>query len=164
MLKNHHIALYVSAALNIHQVPSLIQGFIAAGAEVRVAMTPGAQEFITPLTLQTLSQHPVYTNRFGQNNVKHVSHIDLGDWAELAVVAPATADIIGKMANGIADDIATTALVATVAPKVVVPAMHPAMLANVAVQRNLKQLEADGMTLLKPDVGFQADSYQRFFD
>lgn len=163
MLKNHHIALYVSAALNSYQVPGLIKELIAAGAEVRVAMTPGAQAFITPLTLQTLSQHLVYTNRFGQNNVKHVTHVDLGEWAELAVVAPASADIIGKMANGIADDIATTALVATIAPKVVVPAMHPAMLANVAVQRNLKQLVADGITLIKPDLGFQASSYQHFF-
>lgn len=159
MLTGKHIALYVSGGIAVYKAATLVRTLIKRGAEVRVALTQGATAFVTPLTFQTLSKHDVYTDRFEQFDPAHVAHIDLADWSDLAIVAPATADIIGKMANGITDDFVTTALLATTAPKFVAPAMNNHMLANAAVQRNLKQLQADGVTLIDPETGFLAEGY-----
>ncbi|KRK40755.1 bifunctional phosphopantothenoylcysteine decarboxylase/phosphopantothenate--cysteine ligase CoaBC [Loigolactobacillus bifermentans] len=160
MLTGKHIALYVSGGIAVYKAATLVRTLIKRGAEVRVALTQGATAFVTPLTFQTLSKHDVYTDRFKQFDAEHVAHIDLADWSDLAIVAPATADVIGKMANGITDDFVTTALLATTAPKFVAPAMNNHMLASAAVQRNLKQLQADGVTLIDPETGFLAEGYE----
>ena len=143
-----------------YKVVNLVRMLIKNGAEVRVAMTKSAQEFVTPLTLATLTKHRVYTDLFSTNGEDFVPHIDLADWSQVAVVVPATANIIGKMAHGIADDFVTTALLASNCPKFVVPAMNEKMLTNPAMQRNLKQLIKDGVEILEPATGFLAEGYE----
>jgi len=143
-----------------YKVVNLVRMLIKNGAEVRVAMTKSAQEFVTPLTLATLTKHRVYTNLFSTNGEDFVPHIDLADWSQVAIVVPATANIIGKMAHGIADDFVTTALLASNCPKFVVPAMNEKMLTNPAMQRNLKQLIKDGIEVLEPAKGFLAEGYE----
>jgi phosphopantothenoylcysteine decarboxylase/phosphopantothenate--cysteine ligase len=160
LLTGKHIALYVSGGIAVYKAATLVRTLIKRGAEVRVALTQGAAAFVTPLTFQTLSKHEVYTDRFEQFEAEHVAHIDLADWSDVAIVAPATADVIAKMVNGITDDFVTTALLATTAPKFVAPAMNNHMLANAATQRNLKQLQADGVTLIDPETGFLAEGYE----
>lgn len=143
-----------------YKVVNLVRMLIKNGAEVRVAMTKSAQEFVTPLTLATLTKHRVYTDLFSTNGEDFVPHIDLADWSQVAVVVPATANIIGKMAHGIADDFVTTALLASNCPKFVVPAMNEKMLTNPAMQRNLEQLIKDGVEILEPVTGFLAEGYE----
>lgn len=121
--------------------------------------TAGAQAFVTPLTFQTLSKHAVYTDRFAQLAPDEVAHIELADWTEIALVAPATADLIAKMAQGLADDFASTALLATTAPKFVAPAMNVHMWENPATQRNVATLKADGVEIIEPATGFLAEGY-----
>ncbi len=122
-------------------------------------MTKNAAEFVSPLTFETLCKNKVVSDLFDQNNDSQVAHIDLADWTDLAVVVPATADIIGKMANGIADDAVSTSLLATAAPVFVVSAMNEKMLTNPAVKRNLKRLKEDGIEIIEPDYGFLAEGY-----
>ena len=129
-------------------------------AQVRVAMTKEAQKFIQPLTLATLTKHQVYTDLFAENNQDFVPHIDLADWSQAAIVAPATANIIAKMATGLADDFVSTALLASICPKYVVPAMNEHMLLNQATQRNLARLQADGIKVLETKRGFLAEGYE----
>ncbi|MBA1395023.1 phosphopantothenoylcysteine decarboxylase, partial [Lactobacillus sp. XV13L] len=129
-------------------------------AQVRVFMTAGAQEFVTPLSFQTLSKNQVLTDTFSAQRPEVVDHIELADWTDLAIVAPASANLIAKMAQGLADDFASLTLLATTAPKLIAPAMNSHMWANAAVQRNLKTLKADGIQVIEPDVGFLAEGYQ----
>ncbi len=159
LLAGKHIALYVTGGIAAYKAASLVRELIRRGAEVRVAETEGATAFVTPLTFQVLSKHVVYTDRFKQEDAAEVAHIALADWTDIAIIAPATADVIGKLANGIADDFVTTALLATVAPKYIAPAMNVHMLANSAVARNLAQLQQDGFDVIDPAVGFLAEGY-----
>ncbi|MFC6168990.1 bifunctional phosphopantothenoylcysteine decarboxylase/phosphopantothenate--cysteine ligase CoaBC [Loigolactobacillus jiayinensis] len=159
LLAKKHVALYVSGGIAAYKAAYLVRELIRHGAEVRVVETAGAQEFITPLTFQALSKHAVYTDRFAQLAPDEVAHIELADWTEIALVAPATADLIAKVANGIADDFASTALLATTAPKFVAPAMNVHMWENPATQRNINTLKADGLHIIEPATGFLAEGY-----
>lgn len=159
MLAGKHVALYVSGGIAAYKAAYLVRELVRQGAEVRVVETAGAQAFVTPLTFQTLSKHTVYTDRFAQLAPDEVAHIELADWTEIALVAPATADLIAKMAQGLADDFASTALLATTAPKFVVPAMNVHMWENPATQRNVATLKADGVEIIEPATGFLAEGY-----
>lgn len=160
MLKGKKIAVYITGGIAAYKAADLVRRFIKQGAEVRVAMTASATKVITPYTLQILSKNEVYTEVFDEKDIKNVSHIHLADWTELAVVAPATANVMAKMANGLADDFVTTALLATTAPVFIVPAMNTHMLEHPATVRNWRQLEADGHFVMEPDTGFLAEGYE----
>lgn len=160
VLKGKKIAVYVTGGIAAYKAADLVRRLIKEGAEVKVAMTSAATAFITPYTLQILSKHDVYTDIFDEKDSANVSHVHLADWTELAVVAPATANIMAKMANGIADDFVTTTLLATTAPVFIVPAMNTHMLENAATVRNWKQLEQDGHFMMEPDTGFLAEGYE----
>lgn len=158
MLTNQHIALYISGSIAAYKAAILTRLLIKSGAEVRVVMTTKATDFITLLTMQTLSKHFVYPQQITSDDAP-VAHIDLADWTDIAIVAPATANIIAKMAHGIADDFATTTLLATSATKYVVPAMNVHMWNNPATQRNLATLKNDGIHIIEPVTGFLAEGY-----
>lgn len=157
MLQGKHILIGISGGIAAYKIPELIRLFKKAGAEVKVTTTSHALEFVTPLVLETLSGNKVYTDVFATGNDHTTEHISLPDWADLMVVAPATANIIGKMACGIADDALSTTFVAMQKPVVIAPAMNDKMLAHPAVQRNL-QLIADypNCTVLPTAEGFLA--------
>lgn len=160
MLENKHITVFVTGGIAVYKAVDLVRKFIKAGAIVRVAMTESAMQFVQPLTFQILSRNEVYIDTFDEKEPENVSHIHLADWTELAVVVPATANIIAKMANGIADDMVSTTLLATTAPRLIVPAMNQNMLANPATQANLAKLESYGYTIMEPDTGFLAEGYE----
>jgi phosphopantothenoylcysteine decarboxylase/phosphopantothenate--cysteine ligase len=130
------------------------------GLSVQVIMTRGAMEFVTPLTFQTLSGRPVLTETFNLTQESEIGHINVADSANLFVVAPATANIIGKMAAGIADDLLTTVLMATVAPVLLAPTMNIHMYANPILQENLRKLRRAGYHLLEPADGYLACGYE----
>jgi phosphopantothenoylcysteine decarboxylase/phosphopantothenate--cysteine ligase len=160
MLENKNVALYVSGGIAAYKAADLVRRLIKQGANVKVAMTASAMEFITPLTFQILSKHHVYTDTFDEREEDKVSHIHFADWTDIAIIAPATANIIAKVANGIADDFVTTALLATTAPIFVVPAMNSHMLENPATVRNLALLRADNRFVMEPETGFLAEGYE----
>ncbi|MER2109805.1 MAG: bifunctional phosphopantothenoylcysteine decarboxylase/phosphopantothenate--cysteine ligase CoaBC [Desemzia incerta] len=160
MLKGKKIAVYITGGIAAYKAADLVRRLIKQGAEVRVAMTKAATEFITPYTLQILSKNEVFTNVFEDKDPAEVSHIHLADWSELAVVAPATANVMAKMVHGIADDFVTTTLLATTAPVFIVPAMNTHMLENPATVRNWERLEQDGHFVMEPDTGFLAEGYE----
>ena len=156
MCNNLHIVIGITGGIAAYKSLSLIRLFKKAGAEVKVVATPHALEFVTPLTLQTLSQNTVYSDMFGTAEKVDVEHISLAEWADAVVVAPATANIIGKLANGIADDALSTMLLACTKPLFFAPAMNKNMLAHPAVQENLRTLQQRGITFIGPDAGFLA--------
>ena len=159
-LKGKKVAVYVTGGIASYKVASFVRLLINAKTEVRVAMTAAATSFISPLTMATLSKNPVLTNfNAAEQQEDFVPHIDIARWADLAIVIPATANIIGKMANGIADDLVSSALTATAKNKFVVPAMNDEMWNNLAVQRNVHQLKADGIHVMEPATGFLAEGY-----
>lgn len=158
-LENKKIGLIVTGGIAAYKSLGLVRSMIKQGAEVRVVMTNAATKFVTPLSFETLSKNNVLTDLFSEKESEHVAHIEFADWADLLVVAPATANMIAKMANGIADDFASTTLLATEAPKVVVPAMNEHMLMNPAMQRNLRLLEQDSVQVIEPETGFLAEGY-----
>lgn len=160
MFKDKKIALYVSGGIAVYKSIYLLRELIKEGAEVRVAMTQNACEFVKPLTFQILSQHSVYIDTFDEDHPDRVNHIFLADWADYSIIAPATANIIGKLAQGVADDFTSTALLATSHPVFIVPAMNTNMYHHPSVQRNIKQLVKDGHTVMEPDTGFLAEGYE----
>ncbi|SEK83630.1 phosphopantothenoylcysteine decarboxylase / phosphopantothenate--cysteine ligase [Carnobacterium iners] len=160
MLKNKNIALYVCGGIASYKAVDLVRQFIKQGANVKVAMTASAMEFVTPLTFQIVSKHHIYTDTFDEREEDKVSHIHLADWTDLAVIAPATANVIAKVANGIADDFVTTTLLATTAPIFVVPAMNSHMLENPATVRNFATLRLDKRFVMEPETGFLAEGYE----
>lgn len=159
MAEQQHVALYVTGSIAAYKALALTRLLVKDGAAVRVVMTKAAEAFVTPLSFQILSKNAVATQMFAGTSVKAVDHVELADWTDLAVVAPATADIIGKLANGIADDMASLTLMATTAPKLVVPAMNQHMLDNPATERNITTLEQDDITVMAPATGFLAEGY-----
>ncbi len=126
------IVVYVSGSVAAYKSVSLVRSLQKQGHELRVVMTKSAQEFVGQATFASLLHQPVLTDMWAQTKQGHVPHIELADWTELAVVVPATANIIAKLANGIADDTATSTLLATKAPKLIVPAMNNHMWDNPA--------------------------------
>lgn len=160
MLENVKIGVFVMGGIAAYKVPELVRQLIKKGAQVQVAMTQSAQEFVTPLTLQVLTKRPVLTHTFDEREPSQVQHVAMADWCDLALVVPATANGLAKMAHGLADDVVTTTLLAVTAPILVVPAMNVHMYENPATQRNLAQLRADGLTIMEPDSGFLAEGYE----
>ncbi|SIO10227.1 phosphopantothenoylcysteine decarboxylase / phosphopantothenate--cysteine ligase [Carnobacterium alterfunditum] len=160
MLKGKKVVVYVTGGIAVYKAADLVRRLIKAGATVRVAMTKSATEFVTPLTFQILSKHHVYIDTFDEREGDKVSHIYLADWSDLAIVAPATANSLAKIANGIADNFVSTALLATTAPIFIVPTMNQHMLENAATIRNIQVLENDGHFIMEPDTGFLAEGYE----
>ena len=160
MLENVKIGVFVMGGIAAYKVPELVRQLIKKGAQVQAAMTQSAQEFVTPLTLQVLTKRPVLTHTFDEREPSQVQHVAMADWCDLALVVPATANGLAKMAHGLADDVVTTTLLAVTAPILVVPAMNVHMYDNPATQRNLAQLRADGLTIMEPDTGFLAEGYE----
>lgn len=152
--------LGVSGGIACYKAVELVRLLVQAGCSVQVIMTRSAMEFVTPLTFQTLSGHPVASETFSLTQESEIGHINLADSADLFVIAPATANIIGKIANGIADDLLTTVLMATQAPVLIAPAMNIHMYENPILQENLRKLRRIGYHLLEPAEGFLACGYE----
>ncbi|CAJ1180550.1 Coenzyme A biosynthesis bifunctional protein CoaBC [Companilactobacillus paralimentarius] len=159
MLKDKHIAIYVTGGIAVYKSLNIVRELIKQEAQVQVVMTDAAQRFVTPLTFATLSQRPVITDNFTPQTSSDdfIPHIKLALWTDLAIVVPATANIIGKMANGLSDDIVSTSLLATTAPKLVFPAMNTDMYNNPAVQNNLQTLKKMDIKIIEPATGFLAE-------
>jgi len=153
MLNGKNVVLGVTGGIACYKACEVVRLLVGAGASVRVVMTRGAQHFVTPLTLQALSGHPVGTDVFSCSEEAEIGHIRLADGADVVVVAPATADVMAKMAHGIADDLLTTVLLATRAPVIVAPAMNVNMWAHPATRANAAVLDGRGVTLVGPDSG-----------
>ena len=151
-----HIVLGISGGIAAYKSLSLIRLFQKNNAEVKVVATPNALQFVTPLSLQTLSQNKVYTDPFQILENVDVEHIALAEWADALVVAPATANIIGKFANGIADDALSTLFLACAKPVFIAPAMNTKMLHHPAVQQNIQTLHQRGCHILESSAGYLA--------
>jgi phosphopantothenoylcysteine decarboxylase/phosphopantothenate--cysteine ligase len=158
--KQKVVVLGVSGGIACYKAVELVRLLVKAGFKVHVIMTRGAMEFVTPLTFQTLSAQPVATEIFNLTQESEIGHINLADAADLFVVAPATANVIGKIANGIADDLLTTVVMATQAPVLVAPAMNVHMYGNPILQENLRKLRHVGYSVLEPDSGYLACGYE----
>lgn len=158
-MKGKRILLCVSGGIAVYKAAALTSKIIQTGAEIKVIMTDSAREFVAPLTFQALSRNDVYYDTFEEKNPAVISHIDLADWADLAVVAPATANVIGKLANGIADDMLTTTLLATTAPVWIAPAMNVHMYDHPAVRKNILTLSEQGYQYIEPSEGYLACGY-----
>tara|TARA_R110001599_G_scaffold8651_11_gene42118 strand:+ start:22884 stop:24089 length:1206 start_codon:yes stop_codon:yes gene_type:complete len=155
-LFNRNVVLGVSGGIAAYKSAELVRQLKERGADVRVVMTRGAQEFITPLTLQALSGHPVHTELLDTEAELGMGHIELARWADLLIIAPATADLIARLATGRADDLLTTVALATAAPKLVAPAMNQQMWRDPATSANIDTLQDRGMLLVGPASGEQA--------
>ena len=155
-LRGKTVVLGVCGGIAVYKAVEVMRLLIHAGAEVFAVMTESAQRFVTPLTFETLSKHPVYTDMFELLPDGGIGHIALAERADLVLVAPATANMIGKAAGGIADDPLSTLLVATKAPVLWAPAMNVNMWENPLVQENLRKLERHGACVLEPDTGMLA--------
>ncbi len=152
-MKGKHIVVGITGGIAAYKSAMLVRLFVKAGAEVQVIMTPNAKEFITPLTLSTLSGRAVISEFFTANTGVWNSHVDLGLWADAFVVAPATASTIGKMANGIADNMLVTSYLSTRAKVFVAPAMDFDMMQHPTTTRNLATLVSDGVDIIEAAEG-----------
>jgi phosphopantothenoylcysteine decarboxylase/phosphopantothenate--cysteine ligase len=153
MYRGKQILLGVSGGIAAYKAVELLRLMVKAGAEVHVVMTRNAREFVAPLTFQTLSGNPVHSELFSLIEERHIGHIALADRANLCIVAPATANVIGKVANGLADDLLTTTLLATKAPVLFVPAMNVNMWENPLYRENQTRLERHGYQFMTPVAG-----------
>ena len=156
MLNGKKIALGVTGGIAVYKAVDLVSRLRKQGAEVRVIMTEHAQQFVTPLTFKEISGNKVAVSMWDSNQEFNVEHISLANWADAFVVAPATANILAKMANGIADDLLSTTLLAAQAPIIVCPAMNTGMYQNPITQENIEKLQKHGVTVMPPAVGYLA--------
>ncbi|MBQ9311902.1 MAG: bifunctional phosphopantothenoylcysteine decarboxylase/phosphopantothenate--cysteine ligase CoaBC [Bacteroidales bacterium] len=157
MLDGKKVLVGISGGIAAYKVPLLVRLLVKKGCEVKVIVTDNALEFVTEMTLQTLSSHKIYHNMFtGYNNEESTEHISLANWADMMIVAPATANIIGKYANGIADDALSTTLLAFNKTVFLSPAMNSNMYSHIAVQTNLQKLKTFGVELIDAKEGFLA--------
>jgi len=142
-MKNKKILVGITGGIAVYKVCSLVNMFFKEGADVRVVMTPAAIEFVSALTFQTLTNHAVYTNMFETINKEEVEHISLANWADIMLIAPATANTIGKIAQGIADNLLTTIVMALPIETsvVIAPAMNNRMWDNPIMQKNIEILK-----------------------
>lgn len=152
-LKDKHIVLGITGSIAAYKAASLARLLIKAGAEVQIVITPSGKEFITPVTLSALTGKPVVSEFFTANDGTWHSHVDLGQWADLMLVAPATASTLGKMANGIADNMLITTYMSMKAPVMVAPAMDLDMFAHPATARNMDILRSYGNIIIEPASG-----------
>ncbi len=160
-LSAKRILLVISGGIAAYKSLDLIRRLRERGAMVRPVMTRAAQELVTPLAVGALSASHVYTDLFSREDEQDVGHIRLARECDLIVVAPATADLMAKAANGLADDLASTVLLARSRPVLMAPAMNPTMWSNPATQRNISMLKADGMTFVGPAEGEMAEAGER---
>ncbi|ARB78014.1 MULTISPECIES: bifunctional phosphopantothenoylcysteine decarboxylase/phosphopantothenate--cysteine ligase CoaBC [Staphylococcus] len=154
-----HILLAVTGGIAAYKAIDLTSKLTQAGYEVKVMLTEHAQQFVTPLAFQAISRHHVYTNTFIEAHPEEIQHVALGDWADVIVVAPATANTIAKLSAGIADDMVTSTLLATKTPKFIAPAMNVHMYENPRTLHNISILEDDGYHFIQPGDGFLACGY-----
>ena len=156
MLEGKKILLGVTGSIAAYKAAILVRALVEKGAEVKVVMTELAKQFITPLTMATLSKNPVLVDFFNPENGEWNSHVKLGLWADAYVIAPATANTIGKMAHGVADNLLLTSYLSARCPVFVSPAMDLDMYAHSATQRNMAVLRRDGVHIIEPGEGFLA--------
>jgi phosphopantothenoylcysteine decarboxylase/phosphopantothenate--cysteine ligase len=156
MLENKNIVVGITGGIAAYKTATIINILKKEGANVHVIMTKSATEFITPLTIRTLSKNPVVTDMFKETDVYEVEHISLATLADLFVVVPATANIIGKVAHGIADDMLSTTIMATKAQVIFAPAMNENMYINPIVQDNIERLKQYGYKFIEPQSGMLA--------
>ena len=160
MLEGKKIVLSITGSIAAYKACLIIRGLIKKGAEVQVVITPAGKEFITPITLSALTSKPVISEFFSQRDGTWHSHVDLGLWADAMLIAPATASTIGKMANGIADNMLITTYLSMKAPVFVAPAMDLDMYAHPTTQANLETLKANGNHIIEPGTGFLASKLE----
>lgn len=164
MLKGKKIVLGITGGIAAYKAAELTRECVKREASVRVILTKNAQEFITPLTLQTLSGHPVFMDMYVPMREFEMAHISLAEYADVIVIAPATANIIGKIASGLADDLLSTTVMATKAPVLICPAMNTNMYENIIVKENTNRLSARGYLFIEPAYGelaCRAEGYGR---
>ncbi|MBY7143687.1 bifunctional phosphopantothenoylcysteine decarboxylase/phosphopantothenate--cysteine ligase CoaBC [Virgibacillus sp. NKC19-3] len=159
MVAGKNVLLGVSGGIAVYKAIALTSKLTQQGANVRVMMTPNSTEFVSPLSFQAISRNSVYVDTFDEKDPTQIAHIDVADWADIVIIAPATANIIGKIANGIADDMLSTTLLATLADVYIAPAMNVHMYAHPAVISNMKQLEEWGYHFIEPGDGYLACGY-----
>ncbi len=159
-LSNKHILVGVTGGIAAYKIAFLIRELKKKGADVKVVMTPMAKQFISPLTLATLSQNPILVDFFNPENGEWNSHVNLGLWADAYVIAPATANTIGKMANGIADNLLLTSYLSAKCKIFFAPAMDLDMYAHPAVQKNMQTLASRGDILIEAESGFLASGLE----
>ena len=160
MLQGKKIVLGITGSIAAYKACYLIRGLIKQGAEVQVVITPSGKEFITPLTLSTLTGKPVVSEFFDRRDGSWHSHVQLGLWADAMVIAPASASTIGKMANGVADNMLITTYLSMKAPVFVAPAMDLDMYAHPSTQKNLETLRSYGNHIIEPGTGFLASNLE----
>ena len=160
MLRNKHIVLGITGSIAAYKACLIIRGLIKLGAEVQVVITPAGREFITPITLSTLTQKPVICDFFDHQDGTWNSHVDLGLWADAMLIAPATASTIGKMAHGVADNMLITTYLSMKAPVFIAPAMDLDMYAHPSTQENLQLLSKRGNHIIEPGTGFLASKLE----
>ena len=158
--KQKTVVVGVTGGIACYKAAELVRLLVKGGFAVQVIMTRGALEFVTPLTFQTLSGRPVATETFSLTQESQIGHINLADAADLFVIAPATANAIGKIAAGIADDLLTTVLMATQAPVLIAPAMNVHMYENAILQENIRKLRRVGYHFMQPEAGYLACGYE----
>ena len=155
-LSNKKILLGITGGIAAYKTPLLVRLLKKAGNEVQVVMTESAKQFVTPLVLATLTERPVYSTMWPTDEALQrmdITHISVTDWADLMVVAPATANCIGKLASGIADDLLSTTLLTVTCPVLLCPAMTTSMFENPMVAGNIEKLKSHGYHLMEPDSG-----------
>ena len=160
VFENKNIVIGITGCIAAYKVCGLINYLVSEGANVEVIMTNAAKQFITPLTIETLSKHKVVDDMFERPDYIEVKHISLALKADLLIIVPATANIIGKIANGIADDMLSTTVMATKAPVILAPAMNNNMYENPIVQDNITKLKQYGYHFIEPDIGHLACGYE----
>lgn len=153
VLKGKKVVLGITGSIAAYKACYLIRGLIKCGAEVQVVITPAGKEFITPISLSALTSKPVISDFFSQRDGTWNSHVDLGQWADVMLIAPATASTIGKMASGVADNMLITTYLSMKAPVFIAPAMDLDMYAHPATQANLTKLRSYGNYIIEPNIG-----------
>lgn len=153
MLKGKHILLGVTGSIAAYKTAIIVRTLVREGAQVKVVMTPLAKQFITPLTMATLSRNPILVEFFDPENGAWNSHVGLGQWADLFLVAPATANTLAKMAHGIADNLLLTCYLSARCPVAAAPAMDLDMYAHPATQENIEKLRSLGVHIIEPETG-----------
>ena len=160
MLKGKKIVLGITGSIAAYKACLIIRGLVKAGAEVQVVITPAGKEFITPITLSALTQKPVVSEFFSQRDGTWNSHVALGLWADAMLIAPCTASTLGKMANGMADNMLITTYLSMKAPVFIAPAMDLDMYAHPSTQQNLDRLRSFGNQIIEPQSGFLASGLE----
>lgn len=160
MLKGKKIVLGITGSIAAYKACLIIRGLIKQGAEVQTVITPAGKEFITPITLSALTHKPVISEFFSQRDGTWNSHVDIGLWADAMIIAPCTASTLGKMANGIADNMLITTYLSMKAPVFIAPAMDLDMYAHPSTQRNIEKLKSFGNIFIEPQCGFLASGLE----